>query len=155
MFQIIGDSGPQRCLIIGGPSMAFRFVLLVTAASVLLTARAQKPPLPACCQPESQNLSQQQVKALVKNTEPIHAPCCADMLHISGTVVLAISVDHEGNVTCVQMVSGPLLAIGVAIASVRQWKFRPYTSKGIKKSFCGQIALRCRGNEHGIRYKIL
>lgn len=133
----------------------FRFVPLVTVASVLLTARAQQP-LPACCQAESENLSQQQVKALVKNTEPIDAPCCADMLHISGTVVLAISVDPEGSVTCVQMVSGSPLAIGVAIDSVRQWKFRPYTSKGIQKSFCGgQIALRCRGNEHGIRYKIL
>jgi len=77
------------------------------------------------------------------------------MLRISGTVVLTVSVDAEGSVTCVQMVSGPPLALEFAIDSVRQWKFWPYTSKGIKKSFCGQIALRCRGNEHGIRYKIL
>ena|SRR5208283_2402678 len=147
--------------------MAFRFVLLVTATSVLLMASARQPlpasrqimsaqqPVPPCCKPESEKLSQQQLKALVKNTEPILAPCCADMLRISGTVVLTVSVDAEGSVTCVQMVSGPPLALEFAIDSVRQWKFRSYTSKGIKKSSCGQIALRCRGNEHGIRYKIL
>lgn len=77
------------------------------------------------------------------------------MLRISGTVVLAIAVGPEGSVTCVQMVSGPPQAISVAIESVRQWKFRPHTSKGTNKSFCGRIALRCWGNEHGIRYKIL
>ena len=50
------------------------------------------------------------------------------MLHISGTVVLAISVDPQGNVTCVKVVSlGPLI-IGAAIDSVRQWKFEPHNS---------------------------
>jgi outer membrane biosynthesis protein TonB len=134
--------------------MVFRLVLFVAVASVLLTENAQQP-VTACCQADSESLSRQQLKALVNKTKPIHAPCCADMLHISGTVVLAISVDPEGNVTCVQMVSGPPLAVGVAIDSVKQWKFRPYTPKETKKSFCGQIALRCEGNEHGIRYKIL
>jgi outer membrane biosynthesis protein TonB len=47
------------------------------------------------------------------------------MLHISGTVVLAISVDPQGNVACVQTVSGHPLIIGVAIDSVRQWKVEP------------------------------
>lgn len=134
--------------------MAYRFVLLVAVASVLLMANEQQR-VPACCQPDSERLSQQQVKSLVKKTEPINAPCCADMLHISGTVVLAISVDAEGNVTCVQMVSGHPLIIGVAIESVRQWKFQPYTSSGTKKNFCGQIALRCQGNEYGVKYRIL
>jgi outer membrane biosynthesis protein TonB len=121
---------------------------------MFLMANPQEPTA-FCGQPDSERLSQQQVKALVKKTQPIDAPCCAEMLHISGTVMLAISVDREGNVSCVQIVSGPPLAIGVAIASVSQWKFQPYISKGTNKRFCGQIALRCKGNEHGIRYKIL
>jgi hypothetical protein len=76
------------------------------------------------------------------------------MLHFNGTVVLAISVDSEGGVACLRMVSGSPFIIGVVIDSVRQWTFRPYTSTstGTKKSFCGQIALRCRGNEFGITY---
>ena len=91
----------------------------------------------------------------MKQTEPIHAPCCADMLHISGTIALAISVDPKGNVTCVQAVSGHPLIIGVAIDSVRQWKFEPYTSRGVKKAFCGQVALRFQANEYGVKYKII
>ena len=111
--------------------------------------------VPNCCEPESEKLAQSKVKALVKQTAPIHAPCCADMLHISGTIVLAISVDPKGNVACAQTVSGHPLIIGVAIDSVRQWKFEPYTSQGVKKPFCGQVALRFQANEYGVKYKII
>jgi len=135
-------------------SVLLRLVLLVSRASVLLMANEQQQ-IPSCCESESEKLSQSQVKALVKETEPIHPPCCADMLHISGTVVLAISVDPQGNVTCVQVVSGDPLIIGVAIDSVRQWKFEPYNSKGIKKVFCGRVALRFQANEHAVKYKII
>ena len=117
-------------------------------------ANGQKQ-VPNCCEPGSEKLSQSKLKALVKQTGPIHAPCCADMLHISGTIVLAISVDPKGNVACAQTVSGHPLIIGVAIDSVRQWKFEPYTSQGVKKPFCGQVALRFQANEYGVKYKII
>jgi TonB family protein len=77
------------------------------------------------------------------------------MLHISGTVVVAISVDPNGTVTCVQVVSGHPLIVGVTIDSIRKWKFRPYVSKGVKKSFCGQIAIRFQANEYGVKYKMV
>lgn len=96
--------------------MILRFVVLFALASTLLVAKQQHP-LPDCCEPEFEKLSQLQVKALVHKTQPIHAPCCADMLHISGTVVLAISVDPKGEVTRVQMVSGHPLIIGQVIPS--------------------------------------
>lgn len=134
--------------------MVSRLALIVALASVLLMANEQQP-VPDCCQNDSERLSQQQVTALVKKTEPIKAPCCADMLHISGTVILTVSVDTSGSVTCVQMVSGHPLIIGVAIDSVRQWKFRPYTYRGTKKSFCGQIVLRFQATEYVVKYKIL
>ena len=134
--------------------MRRRFFLLFALGAVLLTAQEQKQ-VPTCCEPESAKLSQAQTKPLVKKAEPINAPCCADMLHINGTIVLEISVDLRGDVTCVHMVSGHPLIIGVAIDSVKRWKFQPYSSKGTKRSFCGQIALRFRANEHGVKYKIL
>jgi len=134
--------------------MPFRFVLLVALGAVFLVVQEQKQ-VPSCCEPESAKLSQAQVKALVKKTEPINAPCCADMLHINGTVVLEISVDAEGDVTCVRVVSGHPLMIGVAIDSVRQWKFQPYSPKGNKRSFCGQIVLSFQANEHGVKFKII
>ncbi len=96
--------------------MPLRLVLLFALAPVLLMGNEQKQ-VPSCCESESEKLLQSEVKALVKKTEPIHAPCCADMVHISGTVVLAISVNPQGNVVCVQMVSGHPLIIGVVIPS--------------------------------------
>jgi len=77
------------------------------------------------------------------------------MMDVSGTVVLAISVDPEGNVACVKMVSGHPLMIGVAIDSVRQWKFKPYIDKGVTKLFCGQVALRYQANEYRVKYEII
>jgi len=77
------------------------------------------------------------------------------MLHIGGTVVLAISVDRQGNVVCVQAVSGHPLIMEVAIDSVGQLKFKPYISKGVTKTFCGQVALSFHANEHGVEYKII
>lgn len=126
----------------------------VALASALLVAKQQQP-LPDCCEPESEKLSQLQVKALIHKTQPIHAPCCADMLHIGGIVVLAISVDSKGDVTCVQMVSGNALFVGAAIDSVRGWKFHSYASEGIRKSFCGQVALRFQATEHGVKYRVI
>jgi TonB family protein len=77
------------------------------------------------------------------------------MLHIGGTVVLAISVDPRGDVTCVQVVSGHPLIVEVAIDSVRQWKFQPYTPAGVKKSLFGKVALRFQANEHRVKYRVL
>lgn len=134
--------------------MPLRFFLLFAVGAALLTAQEQKQ-VPTCCEPESAKLSRAQTKALVKKTEPIDAPCCAEMLHMNGTIVLEISVDPVGDVTCVQMVSGHPLIIGVAIDSVRRWKFQPYSLKGTQRSFCGLVALRFRANEHGVKYKIL
>jgi hypothetical protein len=73
--------------------MPLRLLSLFALAAVILMANEQKQ-VPNCCETESEKLSQAKVKALVKQTEPIQAPCCADMLHISGTVALAISVDR-------------------------------------------------------------
>jgi len=134
--------------------MPFRLVLLFALASAFLMANEQKQ-VSHCCESESEKLSQAKVKAQIKKTEPIHAPCCADILNISGTVVLTISVDPQGNVVCVETDSGLPLIIGVAIDSVRQWKFEPYTSKGIMKTFCGQVALRFQANAYGVKYKII
>jgi TonB family protein len=134
--------------------MILRFVLLFALVSTILIAK-QRQPSSDCCDSASENLSQQQIKALVYKTEPIHAPCCADMLHISGTVVLAISVDPKGDVTCVQLVSGHPLIVGVAIDSVRRWKFQPYTPAGLKKSFFGKVALRFQANEHRVKYRVI
>jgi TonB family protein len=135
--------------------MGMMLLRLVLLSALALFAANSQGQVPACCGLESEKLSQRQVKALVEKTKPIQAPCCADMLHINGTVVLTISVDPKGDVSCVQVVSGHPLIVGVAVDSVRQWKFQPYGSKGIKKGFCGQIAVRFKASDYGVRYKIV
>lgn len=134
--------------------MLLRLIVVFALASALLMANQRKL-VPHCCTSDDERLSPQQVRVLLQKTEPIHAPCCADMLHISGTIVLAISVDANGEVTCVEMVSGHPLIIGGAIDSVRQWKFRPYALQGLKKSFCGRVVLRYQANEYAVKYKVI
>ena len=132
--------------------MPFRLVLFLALGAVFLMTQEQKQ-VASCCASESARLSQAQVKALVKRQEPIDAPCCGEMLHITGTIALEISVDTDGDVTCARAVSGHPLIIAVVIESVRKWKFHPYASNG-KKDFCGQLALRFKASEYGVKYKI-
>jgi Gram-negative bacterial TonB protein C-terminal len=151
---VADDSNAGRCLIVMGRRVTLRLVLMCAVSAAILVAGELRK-VATCCELGSEKLSPEQAKALVKKTAPIHAPCCADMLHISGTVVLAISVDMKGNVTCVQVVSGHPLIVGVAIDSVRRWKFAPYMSGLVKKSFCGRVALSFLANEHGVKYQII
>jgi outer membrane biosynthesis protein TonB len=64
------------------------------------------------------------------------------MVHIKGILVLRITVDPGGEIDCVEYVSGHPLIIGVALASVRKWKFRPLIVKGQKQNFTGRIVLK-------------
>jgi hypothetical protein len=134
--------------------MPLRLLLLSALASVILMANEQKQ-VPNCCEAESEKLAQSKVKALVKRTEPIHAPCCADMLHIRGTVVLAISVDPQGNVACVQSLSGHPLIMAWRLIPSGSGSLSHTLLRGLKKTFCGQVALRFQANEYGVKYKII
>ena len=100
-------------------------------------------------------MSPKHVDALLSKTQPIQVPCCGYKLHIHGTVVLAIAVDASGKVICVTMVSGHPLIISSAIDSVRQWKFLPYSVKGVKKSFCGKVALHYDATDSEVKYEVI
>jgi hypothetical protein len=134
--------------------MLFRLGWVFALTCLFVTTNRQEL-ASECCQPESEKLSSRRVKNLLQNTEPIRSPCCADMLHIKGTVVLALAIDNNGEVVCVQSVSGHPLVISTTIESVRRWKFRPYVLRGLRKSFCGRIAIRFVANEHVARYKVV
>jgi len=66
-----------------------------------------------------------------------------------------MAVDANGEVTCVNIVSGHPLLIGSAIDSVRRWKFRSYLVNGMKKSFCGKVALRYEATDYAVKYEII
>ena len=83
---------------ISDPRMRFRLSLSVVLTSLPLLANQ-------CCLAESPRLSPKRLKILILTTEPIPAPCCAKVLHIKGTIDLSMSVNPDGDVTCVEMIS--------------------------------------------------
>ena len=134
--------------------MLFQLSLMIAFAFASLLANQEKS-VTKCCTSGAERLAPQKVKALLDTTEPIHAPCCADMLHIKGTMILSIEVGTDGEVTCVAYVSGHPIILGVAIDSVRQWRFRPHAVKGLKRNFCGRVALRYEATEHAVKYEVI
>jgi outer membrane biosynthesis protein TonB len=133
--------------------MLRRFLLVFVLAPVLLAATGNSPS--NCCTSDDQRVSQKQVNVLLDKTEPIQTPCCGQGLHIEGTIVLAIRVDSNGEVTCVKVVSGHPLVIGSTIDSIRRWKFRSLVMNGIKKSFCGRVAIRYAATDYAVKYEVI
>jgi outer membrane biosynthesis protein TonB len=134
--------------------MLFRFGWGLALSCLLILANQQEVATD-CCPSDSEKVSPKRVKALLQKTELIHSPCCADTLHIKGTVVLALAVDDNGNVICVATISGHPLIISTTIESVRQWKFRPYVVRGPRKGFCGRVAIKYQANEHAMKYRVI
>jgi hypothetical protein len=130
-------------------------VLTLTVASLLATQGKPISAVGKCCVSDANSLSSRQFKALLEKTEPIQSPCCAKMLHIKGTMVLSVAVGIDGEVTCVTYVSGHVLLIGVIIDSVKQWRFRIYVAKGLKKNFCGRLTLRFDADEYVVKYEVI
>jgi periplasmic protein TonB len=57
-------------------------------------------------------------------------PLVAKEAGISGDVVIKTTIDAKGNVVNVQIVSGPQMLRGPALASLRRWKYVPSTLNG-------------------------
>jgi hypothetical protein len=135
-------------------ALLFRLALLFTLTAIFVSASEQKR-LPDCCTASTEKLSPQQMKSMVRKTEPIQPPCCADQLRLNGTVVLAVAVDDKGKVTCVHSITAHPLIIGVVIESVSRWEFQAYVERGRSRNFCGRVALRFQGNERLVKFDLV
>jgi protein TonB len=51
-------------------------------------------------------------------------------MHVEGTIILHIIVGKDGAVKDAEAISGPAALRGAAVASVRQWIFRPFEILG-------------------------
>jgi protein TonB len=49
---------------------------------------------------------------------------------VTGTVVLAITIDKEGNVLHPKVVSGPKMLQKMVLDAVRKYKYKPYLLNG-------------------------
>jgi len=57
-------------------------------------------------------------------------PADAKADHVQGQVVLQATIDKEGNVAKLELVSGHPMLAPAAIEAVKQWKYRPYLLNG-------------------------
>ena len=66
---------------------------------------------------------------LLKKEFPVYPQDAKDQ-RIQGAVVMKVTVDKEGNVENIQLVSGHPLLAPPAIEAVKQWKYKPYLLNG-------------------------
>jgi TonB family protein len=68
-------------------------------------------------------------RLLVTKVNPTYPPDARDQ-RIQGVVLLQATIDKEGNVASLQLISGHPLLAPAAIEAVKQWKYRPYLLNG-------------------------
>ncbi len=100
-------------------------------------------------------LSSKEMRSMLRQTKPIEPPCCAGTLNLKGTVVLDVSVSADGDVSCVDQISGHPLILTSAIHSVSGWKFEPYSTGGQRMSFHGKIAIKFHATERLVTFKVI
>lgn len=66
---------------------------------------------------------------LITKVAPVY-PKKARKKHIEGTVVLTATIDKQGNITDITVVSGDRLLAEASVDAVKQWKYRPYLFRG-------------------------
>jgi TonB family protein len=65
---------------------------------------------------------------LIREVEPVY-PELAKQAHVQGRVVLAVTVDGDGNVSDIEVTSGHPLLAQAAKAAVGRWKYSPPSSR--------------------------
>jgi len=69
------------------------------------------------------------MKAATKKTAPDYPPI-AKQLKIAGHVQVDVTIDPDGNVETVKVISGNAMLTQSVIAAVKKWKFTPFTQDG-------------------------
>lgn len=87
-------------------------------------------PVPSAPPPRPVRVTQGVVMGgALKRVEPVY-PGNAREAKQSGVVRVEVSIDERGSVTSVQVLSGPPLLRGAALAAARSWRFKPSTIGG-------------------------
>jgi TonB family protein len=73
-------------------------------------------------------------------------PLVAKQAGIQGDVVVKTTIDDKGSVVNMQVVSGPALLRGAALAALRRWKYEPSTLNGQPISVQMLVTIKFSGN---------
>ncbi len=104
------------------PSPAIRRVSYVPAAAPL-------PPPSSDSTPPAKIRSEVMAGQVASKVTPVY-PAAAKAGHIEGVVVLHAIISTEGNVTTLEVVSGPEELRASALDAVRRWKYKSYLVNG-------------------------
>ena len=66
---------------------------------------------------------------LIHRVEPIY-PALAKAARVQGDVVLSAIIDGNGEIQNLQLVSGHPMLVQVAVAAVKQWRYKPFLLNG-------------------------
>ena len=80
---------------------------------------------------------------LLKSVQPIY-PQMARTQHVSGNVQIDALIDAEGNVSSMNVLSGPALLRDAALQSLKQWKYQPAELDGKPTSMHLTVVLQFR-----------
>lgn len=69
------------------------------------------------------------MKAATKKTQPDYPPI-AKQLKVGGKVAVDITIDADGNVENVKILSGNAMLTSSVVSAVKKWKFTPFTQDG-------------------------
>ena len=69
------------------------------------------------------------MKAATQKTAPEYPPI-AKQVKVGGKVQVDVTIDTEGNVETVKIVSGNAMLTPSVITAVKKWKFTPFTQDG-------------------------
>lgn len=65
-------------------------------------------------------------------------------VRIKGTIELLVVVGADGKPACIAVVRGHPILTSAAIASVKDWRFRPYRRNGSLTAYSGSLVLPAR-----------
>jgi protein TonB len=80
---------------------------------------------------------------VVKKVTPVY-PATALQLQKQGSVELMATINKDGAVTGVRVLSGDLMLAKSALEAVKQWKYRPYLLNGEPVEIETQITVNFR-----------
>jgi protein TonB len=82
---------------------------------------------------------------LIKRVQPKY-PSSALATHAEGAVQIEATVDKQGNVTNLKVLSGQTVLARAALEAVRQWRYKPYYLNGQPVEIQTQITVNFKAN---------
>jgi TonB family protein len=82
---------------------------------------------------------------LIKRVQPKYPPA-ALAIHAAGAVQIEATINKEGNVTNLKVLSGDSVLARAALEAVRQWRYKPYYLDGAPVEIQTQITVNFKAN---------